>query len=129
MVSDRPQVTCTYQLQGTKGVFESRRRGDEQHRIWLEDLCDEKEKWLNLSDLEAEYMPEMWRNPSEEALAGGHGGSDYFEVLDFVNGATGKCPCPIGIHEAMDMTMPGLVSQQSILEQGAWLDVPDSRDW
>ena len=59
----------------------------------------------------------------------GHGGGDYFEVLDFVNAALGKAPCPIGIHEAMDMTLPGLVSQQSILDGSRWLGVPDSREW
>ena len=35
----------------------------------------------------------------------------------------------VGIHEAMDMTLPGLVSQQSILEGGRWLSVPNSREW
>jgi hypothetical protein len=29
----------------------------------------------------------------------------------------------------MDMTLPGLVSQRSILQDGAWLEVPDSREW
>jgi hypothetical protein len=29
----------------------------------------------------------------------------------------------------MDMTLPGLVSQQSILQGSAWLPVPDSRAW
>ena len=29
----------------------------------------------------------------------------------------------------MDMTLPGLVSQESIRQGGAWLDVPDSRVW
>ena len=27
------------------------------------------------------------------------------------------------------MTLPGLVSQESIRAGGAWLDVPDSRSW
>ncbi len=71
----------------------------------------------------------MWRHATEEAKAAGHGGGDYFEMLDFVNAIQGKTPCPIGIHEAMDITLPGLVSQQSILQDGAWLDVPDSRAW
>jgi hypothetical protein len=46
-----------------------------------------------------------------------------------VNAIRGKAPCPLKIHEAMDMTIPGLVSQQSIAESGRWIDVPDSRDW
>jgi len=54
---------------------------------------------------------------------------DYFEILDFVNAITGKCPAPIGIDEAMDMSLPGLVSQQSIQQGGRWLPVPDSREW
>jgi len=29
----------------------------------------------------------------------------------------------------MDMTLPGLVSQQSIQQDGRWLPVPDSREW
>jgi hypothetical protein len=74
-------------------------------------------------------MPEMWRNPPKEALKAGHGGGDYFEVFDFVRSIVDGAPCPIGIDEAMDMTLPGLVSQASIAQGGAWLDVPDSRAW
>jgi len=29
----------------------------------------------------------------------------------------------------MDMTLPGLISQDSIRAGGVWLDVPDSRAW
>ncbi len=36
---------------------------------------------------------------------------------------------PIGVHEALDMTLPGLVSQQSIEQGSCWLPVPDSREW
>jgi len=129
MISERPSVTCTYQLQGTKGCYESARSRDDKHRVWLAGVCKEKEKWMDLFELEKDYMPEMWRTPADAALKAGHGGSDYFEVLDFVNAITGKARCPIGIHEAMDMTLPGLVSQQSILQGGAWLEAPDSRMW
>jgi predicted dehydrogenase len=66
---------------------------------------------------------------AEAAGRAGHGGGDYFEVLDFMDAVAGRRPPPIGIHEAMDMTIPGLVSQKSILRGGRWLDVPDSRDW
>jgi hypothetical protein len=29
----------------------------------------------------------------------------------------------------MDMTLPGLVSQESIRRDGEWLEVPNSREW
>ena len=129
MLSERPHAMTNYALQGTKGCYESARNRGERHRIWLADLCEDKNTWKDLTDLEAEYMPEMWRNPPEAALKAGHGGGDFFEVLDFINAATGKAPCPIGIHEALDMTLPGLISQASIADGGAWIDVPDSRAW
>lgn len=71
----------------------------------------------------------IWRNPPAEAVQAGHGGGDYFVAMDFVDAIRGRKPVPIGIHEAMDMTVPGLISQQSILHGGAWLDVPDTRLW
>ena len=78
---------------------------------------------------EDDFLPELWRDPPKEALAAGHGGGDYFEVLDFVNSVVEGKPCPIGIHEAMDMTLPGLMSQASVADDRAWKDVPDSRAW
>ena len=46
-----------------------------------------------------------------------------------MNAIRNGTPPRIGIHEALDMTIPGLVSQQSIAEDGRWLPVPDSREW
>ena len=85
--------------------------------------------WIDLESLEPDYLPELWRNPPQQAIEAGHGGGDYFEVMDFINSIMDGTPSPIGIHEAMDMTLPGLISQQSILKDNAWLDVPDSRSW
>ena len=128
MVSDRPHAMHCHQLQGTDGCYESS-RGDpvDDDRIWLRALSDEM-KWFGLDAVE-EHVPDIWRDPPEEALRAGHGGGDYFEVLDFVRAIRGEAACPVGIHESMDMTLPGLVSQQSVLADGRWMDVPDSREW
>ena len=135
MISDRPHAMTNYQLQGTNGCYESSRGGPvDKAKIWLKELSKEV-KWHDLDSLmEVEvlaekYLPESWSNPPEAALKAGHGGGDYFEILDFVNAIRKISSTPIGIHEAMDMTLPGLVSQQSIREDGRWLDVPDSREW
>ena len=135
MISDRPHAMTNYQLQGTDGAYESSRGGPgDRPKLWLRALSDEP-RWSDVDELLTDdafaeaHLPEMWRHPPPEALRAGHGGGDYFEVRDFVRAARGEAPCPIGIHEAMDMTLPGLVSQQSIAQGGAWLDVPDSRTW
>ena len=126
LVSPRPYETH-YELQGTTGAYHD-------GQLWLPELS-EHPKWFSIDELLArpefaeKYLPEEWRNPPAEALNAGHGGGDFFEVRDFIRAMRGEIPSPIDIHAAMDMTLPGLVSQQSILRSGAWMDVPDSRSW
>ena len=130
MLSDRPHATTNYQLQGTNGAYESARGGPgDLNKVWLRDRSPGAVKWTELSELVDEFLPDYWKKGMEIANSVGHGGGDYFEILDFVNTIQGKCPNPIGIHEAMDMTLPGLISQQSIKEDGRWIEVPDSREW
>lgn len=127
MISNRPHAMTNYQLQGTTGCYESARAQGDRNRIWLKDKCTDTGQWLDLMDLEKEYMP-AWRN-NPEAEKAGHGGGDYFELIDFIAAIEGRTPPTIGIHEALDMTLPGLISQQSISEGGITVDVPDSRRW
>jgi hypothetical protein len=129
MLSDRPHAMANYQLQGTDGCYESARVSGEKNRLWLRAKCPDLRAWLDLSELEEEFLPPTWREASDIAKKAGHGGGDYFEIVDFVAAIEGKSPPPIGLHEAMDMTLPGLISQQSILNDGQWLAVPDSRSW
>jgi len=129
MLSDRPHNMTWYALQGTDGAYEAARGpGDEPH-IWLRSRSPEKIEWEPLEGLAEEFLPEGWLNPPEEALQAGHGGGDYWEIHDFVDAIAGGNQPPIGIHEAMDITLPGPASQQSIAESGQWVAVPDSRTW
>ena len=129
MLSERPHAMTNYALQGTQGCYESARSPQERHKVWLADVSPDANTWMDLAELEQEYLPDMWRDPPEAALRAGPGGGDSFEVLDFVRSIADGMPCPIGIHEAMDMSLPGVVSQASIAAGGAWLEVPDSRTW
>jgi len=129
MISDRPHSMANYQLQGTDGCYESARAPGEKNRIWLRAKCDTPDTWLDLEELEEEFMSDLWREADEAAKTSGHGGGDYFALAGFINAVQGKCDPVIGIHEAMDMTLPGLLSQRSIAEGGSWVDVPDSRKW
>ncbi len=129
MLSDRPHAMTVLQLQGTDGAFESSRGGpDECDRLWLRALSKSPE-WSRLDALTSDYIPERWRNAGHEVERAGHGGGDHFVIEDFVKAALGEIACPIGVHEAMDMTLPGLISQQSVREEGRWMSVPDSRLW
>jgi predicted dehydrogenase len=128
MLSNRPHNMTYYSLQGTRGCYEAPRGLGDQPKIWLQDRCDTSD-WIPLEDLAEEFLPDEWLRPSEEQLQAGHGGGDYLEVQDFVRAILDNAPPPIGIHEALDMTLPGLISQQSIAQGSVWLDVPNSRGW
>lgn len=129
MLSDRPHAMTNYQLQGSNGCYESARAHGEKNRIWLRSLNKECNAWFDLDEIGDQFLPDEWKRWEAQARAAGHGGGDFYEVLDFVDAINGKSSCPIGIHESMDMTLPGLISQQSIQEGGRWLEVPDSRMW
>lgn len=129
MLSDRPHAMTNYQLQGVDGCYESARGGPgDINKIWLRSQAD-SHGWKNLADIAGEYTPENWVKFRELAEKAGHGGGDLLELMDFTDAIEGVRPCPIGVHEAMDMTLPGLVSQQSIACGGQWMPVPDSRFW
>ena len=129
MISDRPHNMTYYSLQGTDGVYEADTKFNDEPKVWIRAIHGDEPTWHTLWELEDEFMPDIWKNPPEAALKAGHGGGDYFEVMDFVEAIVTGTPPPVDIHAAMDMTLPGLISQQSVLEGCAWLDVPDSREW
>jgi predicted dehydrogenase len=129
MISDRPHAMTNYQLQGTDGCYESARAEGERDRVWLRATCEDPNAWLDAESVMDEFLPAWWREAGEAARQAGHGGGDWFEVLDWVRHIDGEAEAPGALHRAMDMTLPGLVSQQSIREGGRWIDVPDSREW
>jgi len=128
MISNRPHLMDYYSLQGTAGCYEAARGLGDQPKVWLADRSEEL-TWQPLEAFAAEFLPDEWLHPSPELLQAGHGGGDYLEIQDFIGAVVDGTPPPIGIHEAMDMTLPGLVSQESIAGGGVWLPVPDPREW
>ncbi|MFP3896369.1 MAG: Gfo/Idh/MocA family protein [Anaerolineales bacterium] len=128
MVSDRPHAMHNHSLQGVDGCYESARAPGERDRIWLRSESGDPNMWLDLEALEA-FVPREWRESESFIAQLGHGGGDYFVIKEFVEAVMEDKAPRIGIHEAMDMTLPGLVSQRSITQGGKWLPVPDSRTW
>lgn len=130
MMSNRPHAMAYYSLQGTDGCYEGGRGFGDQPKLWIggkESDPKTAREWQSLWDFE-EHLPEMWRNPTEEALRAGHGGGDYFIAGDFVRAIrSGQTP-PIDVYRAMDYTLPGLISEQSLAAGGAPLPVPNFRE-
>ncbi len=129
MMSNRPHNMVYYSIQGTKGCYEAPRGFGDDHKVWLADFSEGKVQWRSLWDFQEEFLPEMWKNPPEDALRAGHGGGDYFEIRDFVDSILRDENPRIDVYRAMDFTVPGLVSEKSILNYGQAFTVPDFRKW
>ena len=126
MLSNRPANTY-YSLQGLKGCYEGARGFGDRPKVWLADYS-EGSKWQPLSDFEADFMPEIWKNPPEEALKADYVRAEYFQVRDFVDSIIQDTDPPIDVYTAMDFTVPGLVSEESIANGGMPVQVPDFRE-
>lgn len=76
-----------------------------------------------------DFLPDLWKCPPEDkSLLNTHYGGDYFEMKQFVESVVNDTKSPIDVYEGLDMTVPGLVSQESINRNGAPLTVPDFRN-
>lgn len=123
LVSNRPEVWNYYSLQGTQGAYESGRLFGDRPRIYIEGKS-ESQSWQTLEEYADAYLPKRYAAPPDEA---GHGGSDAWPLLDFVDSIEQGSVPKFDIYRALDMTLPGIISEQSIYQNGDWLAVPDPR--
>ena len=72
-----------------------------------------------------EYLPEDWQSITEEQLKTGHGGMDFIMLKHFFRAVANKEDMPIDVYEACAMMCVTALSEQSILQNGAPVDVPD----
>ncbi|GAC1395645.1 MAG: hypothetical protein NVSMB65_14690 [Chloroflexota bacterium] len=125
LLSNRPHLMDYYSLQGTRGAYEAARAPGETPRVYVEGRSPGG-AWEPLERYVEEFLPECYKRQ----LAGaGHWGSDAWPVGEFVEAITQGTPPPIDVYAALDMTLPGIVSERSIAQGGAWLAVPDPRLW
>lgn len=76
------------------------------------------------SDYE-EYLPDDWKTITEEQLKSGHGGMDYIMLKHFFRAVKNKEDMPIDVYEACAMMCVTALSERSIANGGAPVEVPD----
>ena len=127
-VSPRPHNMIGYQLQGTRGCFESAREHGGKNLLWLDSMGEDVDhaKWRDLADY-PQYLPERYRAATDEQNKAGHGGGDFFLVQDFVDAVLGNKRPDIDVYQACEWTAVGLLSELSVMNHGKTIDVPDFR--
>jgi len=106
-----------FSLYGTKGHVEWKRCGWDSGRVYVDGQ--------EVKDcLEADWDASPGLGPLADS---GHGGIDGAMVWDFVQALSAGDASPIGVHAAMDYTLPGMYARTSAELGGQLLRIPDSR--
>ena len=71
------------------------------------------------------YLPDIWRNITEEELKLGHGGMDYLEFVEFFKALRGERDIPIDVYDAASWMAITVLSERSIAQGGAPQAIPD----
>ena len=79
----------------------------------------------NAMKYEEEFLPDIWKNVTPEALAAGHGGMDWFVYKAFVDAVQNGTPMPIDVYDGATWQAVGALSEKSIAEGGAPQAMPD----
>ncbi|MBO0867711.1 MAG: Gfo/Idh/MocA family oxidoreductase, partial [Micromonosporaceae bacterium] len=125
LLSNRPHLMDYYSLQGTGGAYEAPRASDQQPRVYLHGSSPDN-AWEPLEPYTEKFLPERYRRVPAGA---GHWGADAWPVLEFIRSIVDDVEPPAGVFDALDMSLPGIVSENSAGQGGGWVHVPDPRLW
>lgn len=79
----------------------------------------------NAKKYEQKYLPDIWKNITEEQLKSGHGGMDYFEFRAFLDALENGDEMPIDVYDAAAWMAVTCLSEESIKMGGTKVDFPD----
>ncbi|MBP5237240.1 MAG: Gfo/Idh/MocA family oxidoreductase [Clostridia bacterium] len=112
--------SINYQVYGTKGMMQSKRYGPEQFNIYQEGpkLC--QGEWNS-------YEPVNDIGSNIESKSSGHGGSDFYTTHVFLEKILGRPDgeWSIGVLQAANMGMCGIMAWRSVVAGNQSMDIPD----
>ena len=116
-----------FTVRGTKGMYTEDNNsllieGDFEESWDLEKF--HKENDFN-TDKYSDYMPKIWKEVTKEILDAGHGGMDYFEFVAFFDALKNGTEMPIDVYDAAAWMSISYLSEISIKNGGAPVEIPD----
>ncbi len=80
---------------------------------------------FNSGDKYKDYLPEDWKNISQEQIDAGHGGMDYVMLKHFFKAVMNKEEMPIDVYDAVSWMSITALSEQSIANGSVPVEIPD----
>ncbi len=119
-----------FTVRGTKGSYFMDTNSfyiDGQKEYW-EPVDYVKNYTDNASEYEAEFLPDAWKNMSEETKKYGHGGMDAVMFREFIECLRQGREMPIDVYDAAAWMCISVLSAASIAMGGAPQAIPDFTD-
>ena len=79
----------------------------------------------NAAKYEQEFLPDIWKEITPEAMLAGHGGMDWFVYKAFVDALINKEEMPIDVYDGATWQAVGVLSEIYIRQGGAPQAMPD----
>lgn len=118
-----------FEAYGTKGLCRQ-----EENLVAIESDCDMEEFWdtdkfvlkhINNAENYSKYLPDYWRNITQEEIDLGHGGMDLYTLTTFFNAAINGEEMPVDVYDAASWACITALSEQSIATGGSVQPIPD----
>ena len=111
-----------FTVRGTKGLA-----NQEADMIAIEGECNTHEYWENCKNTEkySDYLHDMWKNITKEAIEAGHGGMDYLEFKAFFKAIREGGEMPIDVYDAAAWMCITALSEASVAQGGLPQVIPD----
>ena len=119
-----------FTVRGTKGYYSMDTNSffiDGMKEFWSP-VQGAKEIMDNATEYEAEFLPDVWKNMSENAKKYGHGGMDAVMFRDFIECLNEGKEMPIDVYDAAAWMCITVLSERSIAMGGAPQIIPDFTD-
>ncbi len=131
--SARPHHMTRYGLQGTTAAFTSQADASNEPLIWIEgrspmNSTGVAEGWEPLYKYADEFEHPLWKTHLEAATKAGHGGGDFFVLREFADAVIENRPPLIDVYDAVTWSSITPLSQQSIAQGNAPIQVPDFKN-
>lgn len=88
-------------------------------------IAKNTERFMNSANEYKEYLPDIWRNITDEERKLGHGGMDYFELKAFFGAVLNGEEMPIDVYDMAAWMAITPLSEQSIAHGGMPQAIPD----
>ncbi|UCD27334.1 MAG: gfo/Idh/MocA family oxidoreductase, partial [Planctomycetota bacterium] len=104
-------------VQGTLGIY-----NEQRNAIYLAGRSPEYHKWESFGPYQEKYDHSWWRSVIS---AGGHGGTDYLELQQFLKSVRNRTQTPIDVYDSVIMSVITPLSEESIAKGSAPIKCPD----